>query len=290
MGNTNSSNSTEFFENASDENQAGGNAHKQLNDLDLSFLDSEGDYEQAIFGGSINNNYNNYNNSDESIRTEDFISLLKSKIDNLNDNADAHQNHKNQQNQHTQNLSLSETSEMSDTSVFLNNNQSGGNLNENETDIQTIMKAAKQYLKQYGGGSDDESSDDDLDDSDDSDGSDASDTSDKKKKNPVKRATNNDTHARAGKSDITHKQNKLTQLSDSIQLSDTAVSSESIASSEYKTNSSESFGKSESDTPYMQSDSINTSSINLVSFENPALTTNVKKARSKTKAKRVSRY
>ena len=82
----------------------------------------------------------------------------------------------------------------------------------------------------------------------------------------------------------------MNQLSDSIQLSDTVVSSESVDSSEYKTNSVESFGKSESDTPYMQSDSINTSSINLVSFENPALTTNVKKAKAKSKAKRVSRY
>ena len=80
MGNTDSrnsiDNSSEFFENANTQNQTGGNDQFNQFDIDLSILESESDFNQDRHGG-----FNNA--SDDSIKTEDFINILKSKIDNL---------------------------------------------------------------------------------------------------------------------------------------------------------------------------------------------------------------
>ena len=166
------------------------------------------------------------------------------------------------------------------------------------------MKVANEYLKQYGGGSDD--SDDDLEDDDSSDSSDddsnvsPTESSDKKStsssslssssSSSSSKTSNKSTsistepkrkikrnHAKKQAKTQIHKPNKL--------MSDSVISSESINSSSYKKDSSESFGKS-SDTPYLNgSDSINTSSINLVSFENKNETLKARTKNSKTKKK-----
>lgn len=296
MGNKQSTDSSDYYDSQNHTSpnmlQTGGNANNlqniasnpnQILNLDLSDLqsDSENDYDAVKYGGS--NNYNNYN-SEDSVRTEDFVNLLKSKIANLpNQTNQLSQTYQtNQTNQlQTINLSLSE-SDLSDTSVFLstdrfnntNVGQTGGNLND-DTDVDTIMRIAKEYLRQHGGGSEeteDSDSDEDLDDSDED-----SETDDKKEpKRSTKKIAKNQS------------QRSINKMSES-------VSSESVTSNKYKTGSSESFGSSSalsntsvSNTPYIESESIRTSSINLVSFENPALTTNLKK--SKSKSKRQSKY
>jgi hypothetical protein len=95
---------------------------------------------------------------------------------------------------------------------------------------------------------DDDEDDDDDDDDDDSDLDDNSSSpikkNDKKKKD---------------------EQKSQTYMSESI--------NSNFDSDTYKINSSETFGRSTEDTPYLnESSSINTSSLNLVSFENPILT------------------
>jgi hypothetical protein len=297
MGNKISSNSSEFNISASNHKQTGGNTHMQQlqhsdsdSEMSLSFLDSDGDYNQVKYGGSSIA-------TEDTVKTEDFINLLKSKIDNL-PNQTLQLNH--------QQL-LSDTSDMSETSVFLNNNQTaqvGGHLSD--TDYQTIARAAREYLRnealyQHGGGSDDDSdadSDDELDDDDEEESS-------EEKKKPAKRLTKNDkSNAANAVQRGMKKQTKHStknRMSDSINFnSDSSnISNESVQSDEYQTGSSESFGTSASSevttklaTPYLESDSINTSSINLVSFDHPVfdLKKNNKARKAAKHSKKASRY
>jgi hypothetical protein len=305
MGNKQSAESSDFYDSqvytSSNMLQTGGNKSDSQNvanvqnkilNLDLSDLysDSENENDNLKYGGY----YNNFVETEDTVRTEDFVNLLKSKIANLsNQNSQvgngSQLNHTN--NLQTLNLSLSE-SDFSDTSVFLstdkfansNAGQIGGNVNT-ETEVDTIMRVARDYLRQHrqhGGGSEDsdeEDSDEELEDSDeDSESEDnkAAKRSTKPATNQAKAQAQSQAQAKSDKA-----QKSLNKMSESVK-SDTAVSSESVSSDEYTTGSSETFGGSSvvssdssgSKTPYIESESINTSSINLVSFENPALKKN----------------
>jgi len=125
------------------------------------------------------------------------------------------------------------------------------------------------------------------------------------KKKPAKRLTKNDkSNAANAIQRGMKKQTKYStknRMSDSINFnSDSSnISNESVQSDEYQTGSSESFGTSASSevatklaTPYLESDSINTSSINLVSFEHPAfdLKKNNKAKKAAKHSKKASRY
>ena len=98
-----------------------------------------------------------------------------------------------------------------------------------------------------------------------------------KSKSPkARRPKSKSPKARRSKSKSKKSKRSINYLSDSIASLDT----DSLVkdSDTYHINSSESFGNSPEDTPYLnESSSINTSSINLVSFENPVLTKGDKK-------------
>jgi len=154
---------------------------------------------------------------------------------------------------------------MTSDSIFKHNNQDGGGEIMTEFNLSSIISTAKEYISQKGGKPD---IDDDDDDDDDLDDDDEEDSSDKKKSDSssVKKK-----QSRHNKRSVLKE--KAKSKSKSKNYSDSIASVEGSETNTYKINSSESFGNSKSDTPYMnESSSINTSSINLVSFENPALT------------------
>lgn len=260
------------------------NTHNQLNnkmiDLDLSFLDSESDYDDNKIGGSELDT----DTEQLSTNTEEFVNLLKNKISSINSK---------------QETTFSETSNFSATSPFMSaNHQSGGNYIDTDYDIDAITNIAQNYLKQYGGASSDD--DDDLDDSDDDlddSESDSSGSSDKskspkssespKKEQKSKRSSKNELKKGKGKGNNYLTKQQILNLSESI------ASSESYSSHSYRIGSNETFGtESVSDTPYkLDTESLNTESINLVSFENPVLTLNKNRetVNSKKKAKKPKR-
>jgi len=262
------------------------NMHNQLTnnkmiDIDLSFLDSDSDYDDNKIGGSTLDT----DTEQLSTNTEEFVNLLKSKISSINSK---------------QERSFSETSNFSETSPFMTATQQiGGKYTDTDYDIDAITNIAKNYLKQYGGASSDNDSDDDLDDSEDSDDSDDDDDDDddsessKSSKSPKKE---HKSKRGSGSGKKQHKPQK-NHLSKSQILNLSESIDESTSSQSYRIGSNESFGTSTvSDTPYkFDTESLNTSSINLVSFENPALTINknletTNKKKKKTKTKRQTKY
>ena len=285
--------------------QFGGNNHGS--DLDLSFLDSDGDYENYQQGG--NSNLNTNLDSDLNSDTETFLNQLKEKISNINVGSN------------NQNAKFSDTSDMSDTSglsatsenamtdSFLPSRQTaqtGGSRknkkNETDSDLNGIMDIAREYLKQHGGGSDDSAEEDDEDSDEELDDSDEEDSESSAKK-PAKRSTHskpsNQSQAQAKSSNQAqaHSSKQVQSLNKASkakqqELSE-SISSEQMSSDKYSTDSSESYGSSvssKSETPYLQeSDSVNTSSINLVSFDNSNVQQAKKSKKSKT-AKRHSKY
>lgn len=265
-------------------------------DVDVSCLDSENNtYEQmhqinAQTGSSINS-------ETDTINTEDFINLLKSKVSNLTVNSNFTNINNVKDDADTSSEYLTSINFLPSIQNATSQQIGGGDCQD--SDIDTIMKVAKEYLHQHGGGDDiddddvDDDSDEDLDDSDEDVDSSTSEKKQKPVPKPVKRAGKDSSRStrstkRSGKSKMSKRQNRgISALSESI-------SSESIDSEKYRTSPSETFGESDSEssktetpeTPYIKdSDSINTSSINLVSFENPALTTNLKKTQKSKKHK-----
>jgi hypothetical protein len=235
--------------------QKGGDNTLDVGELDFLYSDTNDKIERPQLTNPIES---------DSVNSEEFLDLLKSKISTQNNT------------QQPQKQNLSESSSDISINFITAPNQSGGNIDIN-SDVDTMMNVANEYFKQHGGfdDSDDEkleSSDDELEDSD----KDLDDSDDKLPelekpvtKNPIKRV----------------KAKKITKMKKSPKRVQKSVNafSDSIESSDYPTSSAESFGQSNTDTPYInESDSVNTSSINLVSFENPALATNIRKSK-KTK-------
>ena len=292
MGNTNTnsnSSNSDFSENFINSNSKQSTNQQILNQFagnqndffDLSFLDSDEEYEQDGGLFDILDSSSDYNeqtggnkyDTTESYSTDNFINKLKSKLNKNNnqfkDNSDTSPFITNQQGGNLNNYS--DTSDFSDDNIKL---MKGGY----DSELDTIVNVAKEYLNQNGGvrsyddeddEDDEEDEDDDLDDSDDEDDIESSSISsaDKKKIKPNRSV---EKKVKPSRSNVLTKQIK-------------SVSSESVS----EDSDSDSYGSSsESFTNYLPEDSIDTSSINLVSFENP---TNLKKPKSKSKSKLNSR-
>lgn len=241
-----------------------------LINLDVSFLSDSDNLSKPITNQS--------GGHDDSINTDQFIDLLSSKLSNMSGGL----------NVPSSNVTQTHSNIDADSDAFSDINfitaeeahkratksiQNGGS----GTDLDTIMKIAREYLNQNGGGGDDDDSElSDTDDSlDDSDSKSSSDIKEKKIEKKTKKTSEQSGHGKKKSKKSKPSKQKMNMLSDSINVSDTIES--------YRTQSVESFGGSQ----YVDSQSINTSSINLVAFENPALTTNIKKQELvKTKGKR----
>jgi hypothetical protein len=258
----------------------------QSYDLDIDFLYSDG---EQIPSQKQSLQQDTHDGGSESIGTDEFISLLKKKISGVTNNVDD----TTFMNSNAGNTESDADTTESDYLTSINfisaeeakkmnksvPKQSGGG----DSDLDTIMKVAKEYFKQNGGGSDVSDSDEDLDDSDEVSGSD--DSSVKKSSSEKKPAPKPVKRAKASKPKraSTPKRSQKTQRG--LNALSESIDDEKPA---YREGSVESFGSS--DTAYIEdSASINTSSINLVSFENPALTSNLKKAKKPKKGGKASK-
>lgn len=302
MGTVNSSLNSSEIKNQYEHKQVGG---KQIIDVDVSCLDSDYNINRQMRHEEFQtgNVGTEAGTETDTVNTEDFINLLKSKISNLTINSNSTNIDKINEDDNTSSEYLSTIHFLPTTQNVSSKQIGGGDYNDNDTDIDTIMRVAKEYLHQHGGGDDDsdedlDDSDEDLDDSDEDEDEDDSDededdsNEDEDDKSSSEKSLSSSKKKSAFKSVKRSEKGKTLkrQQRNANALSD-SVSSESIDDSqEYGMSSSETFGGSESsiaETPYVKdSESINTSSINLVSFENPALTTNLKKIKKSKKSKK----
>ena len=276
-------------------NQIGG-LRQKLNEVDLTFLHSES---------------NNLNNSNQ-IKTNNVTYSETS--DYMLDGNNSETSNYGMVGAGNKNVAYSETSDISINQLKRNNKQLGGSSNRIISTI-NLNKIANEYLKSqslHGGAKDDEDDDDeddedeDDDDEDDDTNSSNSSSSKPKSKSTVKPPKHADSSSKRLTKNYT-KQNRLSDSPDSsesnLSESDSSNESDSIQhfissnhnkvkqvfsdsiSSEHSGGSSKSYStnsdsNTESESNYLQSDSINTSSINLVSFEDPPIKSSKKNRNS----------